>query len=132
MSEAGRRSYDRDVDPIVETFVERVVGETRHLLRNEYTAAVVALGNKIDALADQVGDANLQSVQDHARVTAKIEDLDRSVKGLQPLKQRVTDLEGHDRADAAVAAAIDKMNRRLLGLAGLIVTAAGVLLGVLH
>lgn len=134
----GRRYYDRDIPPVIETFLERRLSETRHLLRGEQTEATVALTNKITELTQAVADANLQAVEDHAEVKAKLSSLEDAISQLRPLVSRVSELEGHDRAEDAVEQALTAHREQLektrtqtrawgLGLGGLIIAAAGLL-----
>lgn len=135
---AGRRYYDRDIPPVIETFLERRLSETRHLLRGEQTEATVALTNKITELTQAVAGANLQAVEDHAEVKAKLSSVEEAISQLQPLASRVTELEGHDRTEDAVEQALSAHREQLektrtqtrawgLGLGGLIIAAAGLL-----
>lgn len=135
---AGRRYYDRDIPPVIETFLERRLSETRHLLRGEQTEATVALTNKITELTQAVADANLQAVEDHAEVKAKLSGLEDAISQLRPLVSRVSELEGHDRTEDAVEQALTAHREQLektrtqtrawgLGLGGLIIAAAGLL-----
>lgn len=134
----GRRYYDRDIPPVIETFLERRLSETRHLLRGEQTEATVALTNKITELTQAVADANLQAVEDHAEVKAKLSGLEDAISQLRPLVSRVSELEGHDRTEDAVEQALTAHREQLektrtqtrawgLGLGGLIIAAAGLL-----
>ncbi len=50
----GRRSYDREIDPVIEVFLEARLAATRHLLRDEFAAALVGVTNKLDLLTDEV------------------------------------------------------------------------------
>lgn len=132
-SAGGRRAYDRDVDPIIESHLERRLTEVRHQMREEFTVALVDLTNKVTELSQGIANSNLQAVIDHGEVKAKLSELERGLRDLQSLGRRVGLLEGHDLADDAVAAAIDKARTQTrnmaLGLGGLIVAASGVILG---
>lgn len=134
---AGRRAYDA-VDPSIQLYVDKEVQTTRHLLKNE-----------IAALGTRVATAQLQATKEHGAVSAAIEALRRDVAQLRndlsevlPLRERVTTLEGHDRTDDAVAAALKEQKDQLernrvqfrnwaLGISSLIVAATGILVGVL-
>lgn len=129
-----RRAYEQTtaIDAATQVAVDQGDRETRHELRNEFTLALVGVTNQITDLAKQLADSNLREVQDHAEFRAQLAELERSVKTLQPLEDRVDDLEGHERSDLAVAGALAGVRRGLMWLAGWIVAVAGVLIAVLR
>lgn len=102
---AGRRSYDREIDPVIETFIERRLTDERHSMRDEFTTALVALTNKVNDLASAVNTAALQSTREHAEVHAGLDELRREVAAVRetahPLVARVVELERHDDIDHA-------------------------------
>lgn len=125
----GRRHYDpeTEIDADIQLFVRNEVAETRHLLKNE-----------LAGLGTVVANAQMQSTKEHAEVHGVIQELRGDVRRLREdvtaalaVRDRVTTLEGHDQSQHAVAAAMDRMNRRFYALAGLIVAASGVLVAVL-
>lgn len=131
-----RRHYERDVDPTVETFVEQRLRETRHELRNEFTAASVGIVNQIAALSKTVAEGQLQATREHAEVNGRLSQLQRDVGVLQPLAGRVTVLEGAEAADLAVSVALKEfkqgLDRKFYAMAGLLVAAVGVVVAVFH
>lgn len=138
----GRRPYDRHVPPVVETYVENRLTETRHQLREEFTVALAGLTATLAKLTETVSAANLQSVKDHAEVKAHIERLEDVVRGVPSLEGRVTEIEAEERADDRVVAALEKQSERMernraairnyaIGLAGLILAVASGLAGLL-
>jgi hypothetical protein len=122
-SATGRRAYDT-VTAEIALAIEDGLRDTRHALRDEITA-----------FRAHVEAGNLQATREHAEVKASIDELRRDVLELKLLEPRVTTLEGSDKADHAVIVALEKNRESLrhwaLGLAGLIVAAAGVLAAVL-
>lgn len=92
---AGRRAYDT-VAPAISLAIEETVGETRHLLRGEFTAALLGLSNKVDALAKAITEGTLQSTREHTEVKASVDELRQDVVDLRELVPRVSELERHD------------------------------------
>lgn len=136
---AGRRAYDRDIDPMIEVVLDQRIAETRHMLRNEFTAALVDMASKLTQVANAVAEGNLQSTREHAENKACIEELRRDVAQLKPLFGRVNRLERHDDVGEAreqgrdeILAKIDRGRKWMIGtavaLAGVIVAATAVLL----
>lgn len=118
MTDHPRRRSTDQIDPVIELFVQEQISEVRHLLRGEFTAALVGVTNKITELGDQLTTRDLRVAQDAAR-----------------LEKRLGDLQAQDAMSTAVASALEKArtsNRNwMLGLAGLIVATASVLVAVL-
>lgn len=131
-SSSGRRAYDRDIDPVIAMAIDAVVADTRHLLRNEFTAAMLDLSNKISALGKSVTEGNFQSAAEHAEVKAKLDTAITDIGELKELAPRVSSLESEDMADERASKAVVELRKWMLGLAGLIVAAASVLAAVVH
>lgn len=138
---AGRRAYD-NLEPVVEVFVEKTIGETRHMLRGEFTAALIGVSNKLTELAHTVTEGTLQSTREHAAVKSCIDELLNDVTELKALVPRVTDLETHERVDQARTSTQDAILMRLeqgrrwmigtsIAVTAIVISAAGVLVAVL-
>lgn len=108
MANTGRREYDREIDPVVQNVIEQTVADTRHILRNEFTAALVDMANKMTALANTIAEGNLQSVQDQSEVKAKLDNVCKIIEGPPAMLDRIVKLEGNDITGAAVASAINQ------------------------
>lgn len=109
---AGRRAYD-SVAPAITLAIEETVGTTRHLLRNEFTTALLGLSNKLDALNTTVTEGNVQSAREHAVVQQCIADVQADIAELKELTPRVIDLEKHDVGETARNETQEKILRRL-------------------
>ena len=132
MAESGeytRRSTD--VPASVALAIEEAARDVRHVMRNE-----------LAAISTQVAAGTLLATKEHAEVKSSLEALRVEVGRIGPLELRTADLErraaaleGSDQAHDAAASATEglrqSMRRTALGLAGLIVAAAGVLVAVL-
>lgn len=142
---AGRRSYDREIDPVIENFIEARITDTRHLLRNEFSVAMLNLSNKISELSAAVAASTLQSTKEHAEVHAGLDELRREILGVKetahPLVARVVELERHDdlgearqETRDALLASLEKGRRWMIGtaiaLAALIVSVAAAVIAV--
>jgi len=112
--------------------IETTVRDTRHLLRNEFTAAMLDLSNKIIAVDVKVTEGNAQSSIEHEHVKGKLDAAIGDIAELKALTPRVSSLESEDMADDRAAVAVAELRKWMLGLAGLIVAAAGVIVGVAH
>lgn len=130
MSEQRRRASDH-IDPAVQVVIDEGDRVTRHDLRNEFTTALVGLTNQITGLAKAHADSALREVQDHAEFRAHLSELDRTIKPVQDLEDRVTALEQNDAVLAALASNRKAMWAAAVTLAGLIVAATSVLAGLL-
>lgn len=64
--DAGRRAYDRGIDPAIEVVIEERVAATRHMLRSEFTSTLLSVSNKLDRLGDAVADLKTADRADHA------------------------------------------------------------------
>jgi sensor histidine kinase regulating citrate/malate metabolism len=135
---SGRRSSDREIDPNVEMYVQEVVADTRHKLVNEITV-----------LAASQADAKLQATKEHGEVRrdiqavqAEVAGLRREIADLTPLRESVEALRRRDEIDDARAETSRQMLTELqkqrtqfrnfmIAIAGLVVTAAGVVVAVL-
>lgn len=124
---AGRRQYDGDLDPIIENRVQEVVRDTRHELRSD-----------IAALAAQQASAALQATREHGEVQAQIQSLAQTVQelrsDLEELPSMRKDIDHLMTRDAV----LDEVRRNslqtrnmMIGLAGLIIAAAGTAIGLL-
>lgn len=90
------------IDPEIKVYVEERLTETRHQLRNEFTAAVAPL---ITAQTE----AQARSSQEHAAVRSDIAGMHAEVAAargdiaeLRLLESRVNELERHDVVDDAL------------------------------
>lgn len=140
---AGRRAYDRNIDPMVEVVIDQRIADSRHFLRSEFTAALISLTNKITELAGTVAAGNLQSTREHAENKACIEELRRDIAELKPLGARVTALERHDDVDTArdeerekLQATLEDQSRWMAGtrrwMIGIGLTISALLIAVLE
>lgn len=106
----GRRAYDREVDPVIETFVERRLGETRHMLRSELTVAMIDVTNKITGLAASISDHQIEEAR---RSTVTTEKLDQIGRDLGDMKPKVEALILTDASDHASSTTRDQLLDRL-------------------
>lgn len=129
-----RRS--RDVDPAVELYVQDVVRDTRHALRNDIAALAVKVETSQLTLAAKVETSQLVSTQEHAEVKAQLEQLAREVAVVKTLASKVAALETSDAVDHAEKTATQKLLERQRNqfflLAGLIVSCAAVIVAVIQ
>lgn len=135
--EAGtprRRAYDRldDIDPAVIAFVERANADTRHTLRNEFQAQMFELTKQLAELTAVVTRGNLQSATDHAEVKAEMREMRTNIDEFKVIRDDVAALKSEDMADHRAVTAVRELRRWMLGLAMLIVAAAGVIVTVAH
>jgi DNA-binding transcriptional MerR regulator len=130
-ADGGRRAYDAQ-SPLIELMEQRILRafdqqlrETRHMLREE-----------LASLAVQVRENTLKSTEEHGQVKVQLAELRTEITELRPLKQTVAELKSSDDADHARDNATHELRRTLWKasavLAGLILTAAGLILASLH
>lgn len=133
MGDEPRRRATDVVPPEVILAIEDVAGRNRKTLRNEFVAAIAEIAGRLTSLETQVAANTLQSTREHTEVKAELQRVGRGFEALEPLTQRVTELEERDHADHAVAAALkdvaeqsqrnaDRIRNAAIGLAMLIVT----------
>jgi hypothetical protein len=116
MAEHPRRRLGDNVDPEIRLAISDEVSETRHFLRNEFTAELVKLRADLAAIGQMVQAGNLAQVTENARMQATLEEVKRDVLELKTLPPRVTILEAKTLAAEEVAELRDKLadNRRWL------------------
>lgn len=66
----SRRSTD--IDPVIELFVQEQIAEVRHLLRGEFTAALLGVTTKLTELSTTIATRDLRAAQDMARLEKKL------------------------------------------------------------
>jgi hypothetical protein len=95
--EPGRRDYDRQIDPLIEMYVEERLRETRHELRND-----------IATLATNQAASALQATKEHGEVRSEIQGVRNDVAALRrdltdvlPLRDTVADLKHRDDMEEA-------------------------------
>lgn len=104
--QAGRRSYDRDIDPVIENYVQEELRLTRHSINGQIAAVQTAV---------QV--AALKSTEEHGKVEVKLQALQDAIDGLRAQSEALDRLRTSFRTAA-------------FSLAALIVAAAGVIVAV--
>jgi hypothetical protein len=107
MSEYNRRASDK-VDPDVLLAINEGDADNRHLLRNEFSEAVIVLRSDIAAVKKDVQAGNLADVTEFAQIKAQqhelvtdVAELRRDFDGLEP---RVRELEAGALASKEVSA----------------------------
>lgn len=122
----GRRHYDRLIDPVIETFVEARLRETRHEFRNE-----------VAALAAIVTSGNLKQAEEQTAVRGELRELHKDLAGLRedllPMREKVARLQRNDDVEAARAQTrdelLEKLDKNRKWMVGTALAICGVLMG---
>jgi hypothetical protein len=124
-TQPGRREGDVSLKDFLEVqfkqMLTEALQETRHMMRNEF-ASVAA---KVEA-------SNLQNAAAHATNSVKLDNLAAGQRELQKLEPRLATVEADQKAESAVAVAVDKMRdwnlRLVVAMAGIF----GLAIAFLH
>lgn len=122
----GRRHYDRLIDPVIETFVEARLRETRHEFRNE-----------IAALATLVSNGRLEQAEEQTAVRAELRELHKDLAGLRddlkPMRENMVTLQRNDDRQSVQAQTrdelLDKLDRHRKWMVGTSLAVCGVMMG---
>jgi hypothetical protein len=128
---AGRRSYDREIDPIIETYVEKRLTTTRHDLRGEFTVAMQAIEKTLLDIRREQAEARVTATREHAEVRADIADLRHCVAPLPDLLASVDVLEQHDTIGTTRQQDRDRMLVALRWWATAVIAAIGTATGLI-
>ena len=111
---SGRRVTD-NISAAVRLAIEEATAATRHTLRQES----VVIAARLETLT-------LQNAQEHTEVKGHVMELIEDMADVKKLIPRVADLEKNDAVLAAIHKQRNTIRNAAIGLAGVIVASAGV------
>lgn len=132
----GRRASDREVDPVVESFVERRLSETRHMMRSEFTVAMLEVTNKVSRLADSIGQHQLREAERTTSFAMKLDQISADVTEMKPrVESLILNDAGEQASNTARSQLLDRLDRnrkwaiaQTVAFAGVVVALVAVLL----
>lgn len=128
---AGRRAYDHDLDPVVETYVQKELTRTRHGLRGEFTIAMQAIETRLIEIQKQQVESSLTATREHADVRADIAELRHCIEPIPALVEKVDELDEHDTIDTTRQQDRDQLRVALRWWAMAVIAAIGTATGLI-